>query len=810
MKLPLLFAALLALFSAACGTDPVQSDQSPLDPDGPGMSDGSTDCSDYAGTVACGGFCVFLATERQHCGECGNACQVGEMCVNGACAAATCGDTQTDPANCGACGNSCSGGTCVGGMCQCTGGGLSCGGACVPPNDPMNCGTCGNSCPAGTGCVNGACTCSPGFSACGTACVDTSSDGANCGTCGTNCATQGLLCAAGACTATCPAGTAPCGGGCVDVQTSVTNCGACGVICGAGQTCAAGACACGVGQTMCSGSCVDVATNAANCGACGTACAAGQQCVAGACSGGTPPPACPVGQEACSGVCVPAGSCSGAGGAPVGVGGGPGQPGNGGTVGVGGAGPNPTPSGENPPGYWTSGNWHGCAWTGVDTLGVGTEITPADFLSLPPGDPYCVSGVVGAHAEYESVALLGFNINEPNTVTCEYEEVTDATPPAPTGMTEASGIAVNFVKQGGDTAFTWRVQIQGPEGHLDGEAGAADRWCATITEVQGKVFIPYTDFNTACWDGSGDDYAGEPITAVSFLVPGSPDETPFDFCVNGFAYGTSAADAPDGSAMAGDQTGTVGSTVTDAENSGDFDRAKVLVGDEQYIIQNNNWGNPGGSDCILDYVNNSFVVSTCTGSNNPAPAAFPSIYIGNNGNTAQGVNSTSTTDSLPKQISAITSLNSTFRYSGGGGGSYNATYDIWFANTPPTTEYQDGIDGFIMIWLYDPTGAQPIGTNMGSATIAGQTWNYWVGPRGDGPSGYNDAPVISYVNPTENDNSRAQSFVDKNIKEFFDHAVGLNQGISESMYLTDVFAGFEIWNGGQGLTVDEFTAVVAP
>jgi len=36
-------------------------------------------------------------------------------------------------------------------------------------------------------------------------------------------------------------------------------------------------------------------------------------------------------------------------------------------------------------------------------------------------------------------------------------------------------------------------------------------------------------------------------------------------------------------------------------------------------------------------------------------------------------------------------------------------------------------------------------------------------------------------------------------------------GIPATMYLTDVFAGFEIWNGGSGgnLSLDEFKAVVA-
>jgi endoglucanase len=300
----------------------------------------------------------------------------------------------------------------------------------------------------------------------------------------------------------------------------------------------------------------------------------------------------------------------------------------------------------------------------------------------------------------------------------------------------------------------------------------------------------------------GTPYAMQPISAVVFLVPGAPTATPFDFCINGFTYGTAASDAPDGPVDVGDQMGTVGGTGT---MDLDFDRKKVVVDGENYIIQNNNWGNPNGSDCILSYLNNSFTVTTCNGSGSSAPAAFPSIYIGNNGNTANGVLSTKSTDNLPRQISAITSVTSSFRYSGGAG-AFNACYDIWFANAPPTVEYGDGIDGFVMIWLRDPSGFQPIGSNQGSVMIAGQAWNVWVGPRGDGPEGYNDAPVVSYVNPAENDNSRAQSFVNVNLKAFFTDAAG--RGIPGSMYLTDVFGGFEIWNGGVGAKVDEFKAVV--
>jgi hypothetical protein len=624
------------------------------------------------------------------------------------------------------------------------------------PSNGNDGGSSGTSSTAGN--AGSAATCTGGgLLQCGAVCINGQSDNANCGRCGNVCSGTTPLCGGGVCQSSCPPATPLCS----------LN----------GQCLAPSACVPGVG------------------GAAGASSVGGTAGVSAV--GGT------AGVSSVGG----AGGVSSVGGAggvsSVGGAGGSVTAGTGGsdTAGTGGT------NGAAPPGYWTQDAWHGCSWTGVGTEGAST-ITPMDFVAKPPADAYCVSGSVGAEPEYKSVALLGFNVGEPPPADCAYEpvDVNAAGPPAVEA--QADGIAVNFVKRGTNTAFTLRVQIQGPNGHKEGTVGEADRWCATITEVQGKVFVPYSSFTPKCWEMTADlrgtPYARQPVSAVVFLVPGAPTATPYDFCVNGFAYGTSADDAPDGPEQAGDQTGTVGGSNNDDL---DFDRAKINVGGENYIIQNNNWGNPGGSDCILNYTNNSFTVTTCTGSGSSAPAAFPSIYQGANGNTANGTLSTSTTDSMPIQISNIASATSSFRYSGGSG-SYNACYDIWFANSPPSGEYQDGIDGFVMIWLRDPSDKQAIGTNQGSVTIAGQTWNKWVGPRGDGPAGYNDAPVVSFVNPTENDNSRAQSFVEKNILEFIQAASG--NGIGGSMYLTDVFAGFEIWNGGQGLKVDEFKLTVTP
>jgi hypothetical protein len=452
-------------------------------------------------------------------------------------------------------------------------------------------------------------------------------------------------------------------------------------------------------------------------------------------------------------------------------------------------------AGSTPPGYWTSGSYKGCVWTGVDAEMVGSTITPQDFTMKAPGGPYCVSGTVGAHPEYESVSLLGFNLAEPETASCVYKPV-DPNAPGPPAVTfpgTATGIALNFAK---NKASTLRVQIQGPNGAKDEN----DRWCYTVTGAGGKVFAPFTEFNTQCWNGKGNAYKGEPISAVVFSIPGDLKATEFDYCINGFTPGTSAADAPDGGATGGVLTGTIGGP---GARDLDFQRVKVSAGNKSYIIQNNNWGNPEGTDQTISYKGNSFTITGETGAGNTsgAPASFPSIYIGGNGNVANGAFSTRSDDGLPKQISQITSVMSTFKYNRASGG-YNATYDIWFSASPPTAEYTDAISGFVMLWLYDPSNAQPIGSVQGTYTGAGGTWDVWVGPRGGSGSNAN-APVVSFVNKSNG----TLSFTG-DLKPFFVEAG--KYGLNQSWYLTDVFGGFEIWNGGgtNGLAVTEFTAVV--
>lgn len=127
------------------------------------------------GETACGGRCVSLLSDADHCGACGNAC--GAL---GVCSAGTCG---------------------------CAPGVAVCGGACTDlARDPRHCGGCDTACGAGELCLAAAdattCTasCPAGFTACQGACVDVQSDRLHCGACGRTCPT-GQTCRDGACAA---------------------------------------------------------------------------------------------------------------------------------------------------------------------------------------------------------------------------------------------------------------------------------------------------------------------------------------------------------------------------------------------------------------------------------------------------------------------------------------------------------------------------------------------------------------------------------------------------------------------------------
>ncbi|MFE9188941.1 cellulose binding domain-containing protein [Micromonospora sp. NPDC007208] len=205
----------------------------------------------------------------------------------------------------------------------------------------------------------------------------------------------------------------------------------------------------------------------------------------------------------------------------------------------------------------------------------------------------------------------------------------------------------------------------------------------------------------------------------------------------------------------------------------------------RYVVQNNRWGTTA-QQCI-NVTSNGFEITTLNGSSptNGAPTAYPSVFFGcHYTNCSPGTN-------LPIQVSQISSATSSISYRYVSGATYNASYDIWLDPSPK----RDGVNQMeIMIWLNRQGPIQPIGSVVGTANLAGRTWEVWRGSNGSNN-------VISYVA------SSAVSSLNFSVLDFINDT--RNRGaITNSWYLTSIQAGFEPWQGGVGLAVTSFSANV--
>jgi len=280
---------------------------------------------------------ININANVNHCGSCGNVCNLAnasEGCTGGACTVASCdagsGNCDNLAANgceisiatnvnhCGSCGNVCdlanANESCAGGVCgigSCTAGSGNCDGnvanGCETNTNSSvgNCGTCGNVCDlanASESCTNGACavaTCDAGFANCDNnpvnGCeINTTNNASNCATCGNVCNLANAassVCTNSACAVgTCAAGFGNCNGiatdGCeTNLTNTVSSCGTCGNVCNlpnAVSGCSASACvvlACQTGFADCNGIAADgcevnTTNSLGNCGICGNTCSA--------------------------------------------------------------------------------------------------------------------------------------------------------------------------------------------------------------------------------------------------------------------------------------------------------------------------------------------------------------------------------------------------------------------------------------------------------------------------------------------------------------------------------------------------------
>ena len=448
--------------------------------------------------------------------------------------------------------------------------------------------------------------------------------------------------------------------------------------------------------------------------------------------------------------------------------------GTGGTAPV--AGTGGTGGGEAPTGYFTSGSWKGFAWTA--TFGTGNTIMPANFEGVANW-PVCANGTVIGVEDGSNGAMLGWNLNQ--------EPTTDA--PLGTITPANEGISVNITA---NTAAQLRLQIQG----TDGETNADHRWCAEIGTGGANIFVPYSSFNTQCWPGGeGVAYDGTvPISQVIVQVPSQAADVPFDFCVNSIAE----SDATGMTGMGCDLNAPVsGSALTGSLGGGanKFARVATNTGSPVINVQNNIFGSGGQYD--ISYNGPSFTITNFSGSTatGGAPMGYPSLFIGSAGGDGQAT----TGSNLAKQVSTLTDIPTAWRWSGSGS-EFNVAYDVWFA--PGAGDQGKSSRSFLMVWFHKTANVFAEGEGEqhsgGQATINGKSFSTYVSQQFEG------RPIISYV---------ATSTINEwsfDLNDFITDAktrtstAQATPVVTDSLYLTNVFAGFEVWSGVSNLKTDKF------
>jgi len=227
-----------------------------------------------------------------------------------------------------------------------------------------------------------------------------------------------------------------------------------------------------------------------------------------------------------------------------------------------------------------------------------------------------------------------------------------------------------------------------------------------------------------------------------------------------------------------------------------------------YYTLTNWWSVFKGQTVTIDglsmRIGNSGGAAAAAGSGNPT--GFPSIFIGTyQGHATMGSN-------LPKKVTDIKSVPTIFSTNASSldTANMNATYDVWFTANGTALGARSSSPGaggaYLMVWLYKPSNRQPRGgsgaatgaaPNYPGTTVSGVpgTWDVWVDSK-------TDPPCISYV---------ASSPIDSlsyDLNNFIQDSITNKYGVTASMYLSIVFAGFEIWSGGDGVMAKQFCAAV--
>ncbi|HEV2322360.1 MAG TPA: hypothetical protein VGS10_00285 [Terracidiphilus sp.] len=185
-----------------------------------------------------------------------------------------------------------------------------------------------------------------------------------------------------------------------------------------------------------------------------------------------------------------------------------------------------------------------------------------------------------------------------------------------------------------------------------------------------------------------------------------------------------------------------------------------------------------------------FTITTANFNNatNGAPAAYTSIYRGCHWGACTA------SSPFPIQESKLASATAGVKLKQPSGYNDDASYDIWFNQAPKTSGQPNGAE--VMIWLNHQGKIQPFGSRVATAEIDGAQYEVWTGNQ----SSWN---IVSYVASQPVNEAK-----NLDLLPFFADAVSRGS-LQPSWWLIDVEFGFEIWTGGKGLAMSDFSANAA-
>ena len=211
----------------------------------------------------------------------------------------------------------------------------------------------------------------------------------------------------------------------------------------------------------------------------------------------------------------------------------------------------------------------------------------------------------------------------------------------------------------------------------------------------------------------------------------------------------------------------------------------ISINSNQYIYQQDEWNSSQTQCATVSGVGFSLTTANFNLPNGGPPATYPSIFMG----CHWGNCTNSSSSHMPIQesniASASTSVTATLT-----SGNYDVAYDVWFNQTSTTSGQPNGTE--VMVWINHSGFPQPFGSKVATVSIDGGSWDVWTGRQ----SSWN---IVSYVRT-----SGVTSVSNLNLLPFFSDAVSRGS-LQTSWWLIDVEMGFEIWTGGQGLGISNFS-----